>query len=212
MKIEGYEPFHIGIKLIPAVGLPQFKDKIKAALKKRKYAVVTQETQNNVLLQSEKLGTKKDVSVDLNHTANALNSSGKTPKNVIATFKELLDILKHGGYDIKASASFFEIIANITIKTDKKPVDILHSACTLDVSSLKRIRDLKIEGIKIGNSIRNDPNEFFGMAIEPKSTNPNERLNVNILFRSKDQNEIIGYEDKIGKHIYALIKQLEAKK
>lgn len=211
MNIESFEPYHIGMKLIPDINLNILMDKIKNVLGQKEYEVTKELKIEKYSIKinspTEILGTKNDVTVELNFAAQALNVIGNNPSNVFKIFEEVQDFLPTIGYEINASALFYEILSTIIIKTDKNPIELLNKSTRLDCTAFEEINHLGVIGLKIG-SMETDTN-LFNLIIEPNKTSPTSRFLVQLQFRSKERDQINVISDVFETRILKIIQSLE---
>lgn len=210
LKIESYEPYHIGIKLNPYVDLDILKGKIRDALVKKKYEIA-KELPNELTkigTPKEVLAVKNDTKVELNFGARALNVIGDMPSNVIRVFEELSTVLPKIGYDLDAAALFFEILANIIIKSDKKPIEIINKSVRVDLESLKEIKNVATTGILITSPGASDREGLFNLIIEPSPSSPNNRFSVKVQYRLREIEKIKSFTDKLESKITEIIQSL----
>jgi hypothetical protein len=212
MKIESYEPYHIGTKLNPYMNFDALKEKLKTELGKRGYElskeVVTEPIR--IVPSREVLASKKDTKVELNLSAQALNAIGSTPKNVLETFNELMNLLPTLGYETDAAIVFHEILAGINIKTDEKPLEILRKSTRIKFKLLKDIGDLGVTALRIG-SVREE-DSTVNLIIEPNPASPTTRFIVSLVFRSKTRNKIELFHNQLEEKVLEVMAQLRGRR
>ncbi|UCC91624.1 MAG: hypothetical protein JSV39_04950, partial [Candidatus Aenigmatarchaeota archaeon] len=187
MKIESYKPYHIGIKLKPYVDLDALKNDIIETLKTKGGYKITSKRKIDLgdvkigfHLVGETIATKDDTKIQLDFSANALNSIGKDQKEVINVFKQLIEIMPKKGYDLKATISFYEIISIVFIseielekmfknvlKINQKRIDSLGLNIQTDGFRLKSPKEI--------------PSADF--IFEPNPTNPKKSLSLKLSYR-----------------------------
>lgn len=212
LEIESYEPYHIGNKLNPAANLDSFKTKLKEKLKTVGYSVTEKTlTGEQIILDlpTEVLAIKNDVRVELNHIAQALNVVGTTPESVTEIFTETISILPDIGYELDKISLFYEIIASIVIKSDKKPMDILNKSVSLDLNSLSIDGlNMNILGMRIGGE-NTEKGKLLALLIEPNVTSPSTRFLVKLQYRSKGTEDIKSFYRDLDTKILDLFNQME---
>ncbi len=209
MKIEPYDLCHIGIKLKSFVDLNILKDKVREVLSKNGYDLV-----DKALIDAEKrvikgvICSKDNTTVELNYPANALNIVGKESANVSKIFSEVVNILPDIGYDTTATVIFYEILANLNIKLDKNPQDILTNSSTIDLKSLRDIKDVGVTGVLISNKDKAPEYAIFSLIIEPSPNSPRDRLVIRLQYRSRDTKEILTFQRSIEDRLTKIIESL----
>lgn len=213
MKIESYEPYHIGTKLNPYINFDALKEKLKTELGKRGYELSKEVVTEPIKItpSREFLATKNNTKVELNLSAQALNVIGSAPKNVLETFNELMNLLPTLGYETDAAIVFHEILANVNIKTDEKPLEILNKSTRIKFKLLKDIGDLGLTAIRISN-VREDDEDLVNLIIEPNPASPATRFIISLLFRSKARNKIELFHDQLEKKILEVMTQLRGRR
>lgn len=209
MKIESYEPYHIGTKLNPYMNFDALKDKLKAELGRRGYELTKEVGTEPIKITPprELLATKNGTKVELNLSAQALNATGPSPKNVSETFKELMDILATLGYEPNAAIVFHEILANISIKTDEKPLEILNKSTRIKFKLLRNIGNLGLTAMRISNA-REEDEDIVNFIIEPNPTSPTSRFLVTLMFRSKARGKLESFHEQHEKRVLEVMMQL----
>ena len=215
MEIERYEPYHIGIKLEPGHDMGVLWDRLRRALSARSDYKVLGEPQIGQAIGIAPgkvvLAVKDDVRIELNFPAAALNTIGESPKKVSDTFKEVAsEILPSEDYDMDIVVSFYEILTNVTIKSDKKPTEILNNSMKLDLELLKQ-RNVSVSGLKLSNEFTlRDRGRLTEVIVEPSATSPRDKFKVSLQYRSVDKEEIVQFHEKVEDFVIKLIQSLEA--
>lgn len=209
MKIEPYDLCHIGIKLKSSVDLNILKDKLREVLSKSGYDLV-----DKALIDAEKrvikgvICSKDNTTVELNYPANALNIVGKESANVSKIFSEVVNILPDIGYDTIATVIFYEILANLNIKLDKNPQDILTDSSTIDLKSLMDITDVGVTGVLISNKDKAPEYAIFSLIIEPSPNSPRDRFVIRLQYRSRDTKEILTFQKSLEDRLTRIIESI----
>lgn len=214
MEIERYEPYHIGIKFESGHDLDRLWSRVREALKAREYDIPREpqfESRVGVVPSRAVMGVKGKTNVELNFAAGALNAIGEEPKDVSTIFKEVAtDILPSEGYDMDVVVSFYEIIANATVKSDREPVEVLNESAKLNLEPLKERRAI-IAGLKINNTFTmRDKNYLTEVIIEPSPSSPRNRFTVHLIYRSRNIGEISSFHDSVDDLISKIIHSLGA--
>ncbi len=204
IRIESYEPYHIGIKLEQHVNLDFFKKKIKDILKGKEYNIIEDSIIESLI--KEVVGIKNNVKVELNRATQALNIIGENPTNVTEIFDEITANIPEG-YDIDSIMSFYEIITNMNIMLDTNPTDLLTKSSNIDLSSLKDIDNMIISSIMISNSTKEKYN-IFKLIIEPNPVSPSNSFYIKLLYRSREKQKVIFFQNILEDRITRLIKSI----
>ena len=213
MKIESYEPYHIGTKLHPYINLEVFKEKARKELEKRGY-----ELPKEVLTEPIKIGptrevlaTREDTKVELNVPAKALNVIGTSPKNVMRIFKELMAVFPTLGFELDSAIVFHEILATINIKTEENPLKILKKISKIKFELLRHIGNLGLTALRISNVKEEKEGEIVNIIIEPNPASPNTRFLITFMFRSRNKDRIEAFHKRFERRIMDVMSQLRGK-
>jgi hypothetical protein len=214
MEIERYEPYHIGIKFESGQDLDRLWSRVREALKTRGYAIPGEpqfETRAGIVPSKAVMGIKGKTNVELNFAASAINTIGEKPKDVSTIFEEVATkILPGEGYDMDVVVSFYEIIANATVKSDREPVEVLNESAKLNLEPLKG-RRVSIAGLKVNNTFTlRDKNYLTEIIIEPSPSSPRNRFMLHLVYRSRDIGEISSFHDSVDDLISKIIHSLGA--
>ena len=207
MEIESYDPYHIGIKLKSHVDLKAFEKKIKKNLKKKNFVVNEENITDSPIPKSDILGKKGNVNILLNMVSWAINSVGDKPNDVIKIFNEVFDTIQSSGYEEDATINFYEIITNISIKTNKKPIELLNKNLKLDLKYLANNDKLNVLGVRIGDKLPEDGTDFTQIIIEPKPTSPNNRMLIVVGYRSSKKEKLNTFHYDLNTKINKFLKQ-----
>lgn len=205
-EIESFEPYHIGIKIRPAFDPASIRKFREILGIKESYEVIPESPYLGIPIIE--VAKKETTIIQLNIEGNAVNSIGSNPNEVIEVSKEILDFLSESGFDMDSSVSFYEIIAAISIKTDKNPLETLTSNVKFETSQFNEF-DASITGYKISSTDIKDENELFEMLIEPKAVSPKSRYFVKIFMRTRDFEKIIEFNERIEEFVNNTIHILE---
>ena len=160
-------------------------------------------------LPREVLGVKNSVKVELNLVAQALNVIGDTPADVIEIFKEIISILPAIGYDLEATALFFEILATIIIKSDRNPVEMLLKSSKVDLSPLKDIANMTVDALKITSIRMSEREDLINLIVEPNPTSPSNRFSVKLQYRTREKEKIESFHSELEDRVMGVMESLE---
>ena len=201
MIVEAYEPYHIGIKLDLNVNAVSLRDKLKKLLKKEKYEVEKEfavQQQISIEPASEILGVLNGIRIELNFVAQAVNIIGDDPERVFEQFEKIVKLFSDIGYDTNIAIAFYEIMANIIVKSEKNPVELLASAVKLNIDKQFIDRGVNVTGIKISNKLRPEMRDVFtDMSIQPSPVSPSNRFFIQFVYRSKSKDDIKIFRAKL---------------
>jgi hypothetical protein len=207
LKIESYEPYHIGNKLNPATNFDTLRRKLRSKLESDGYQISQEEVQG-FIPQNEVLGKKDDVRIELNNAAQALNVIGEMPEKVTSYYIELLSKLDELGFDIDDTFLFTEIIAVIVVKSDGIPTEVLQKIVKNDIEkiSFKSINELDVIGIRLAKKDASD--NPFVITIEPHPTSTNSRFQLRLQYREKNRQLVESFYKNLDEDIVNLINQM----
>lgn len=201
-KLEEFTPFLIGIKLLPGLALDSIQKEMKGILEKTEGYKVPPESIGDVGIKIglpiEPIGLKEDVEIKINLQYGAFNIIGDEPEKVNPIFEEFNDLLPQLPYDIEGLVDFYEIIANVGIKTETSPRETLDKLYNIDLASINEINpNISLVGIRIGSlPTKLDQNDFFDIIIEPKKGSYSNRYYAQLRYQTNDKNNIAKFEVK----------------
>lgn len=210
MEIESYEPYHIGTKLNPNVDLDILRNKMESVLKEKEYEIVKRpkiELPIKIGLPTEVLGVKKDVRVELNFDAHALNVIGGKPDDVLEIFNEIIPSLSNLGYELEATALFYEIVTNLIIRLDRNPREILNEFSKVNLEPFREVGDINVIAMRVGTWISKE-HELMTLTIEPSPLSPSNRFVLRIRFQSKEKEKIESFHTKLNDRVIQVIRSL----
>jgi hypothetical protein len=195
MKIESYESYRVGVRLNPNVRLDDLENKMKKVLEEKQYEVVKESEIGfpGFPMRMEEpvdiLGAKSGTRVELNFFGNMLNAVGEKPNDVNKILDEIISFLPNLGYELEATIMYYEISANMIVKSDETPRRILNGSSKVDLESMRKLIDVDVIGMRIGNAA---PREIEGieLVIEPSPVSPSNRFFVRLRYRSKEIKKI----------------------
>ncbi len=204
MKIESYEPFHIGSKLIYYVDKGQLISKLYDHYKDNEMSGFIL---NQDLLKGDKVfspliyiitSPEEKLTLQMNLSANALNIIGNDPESVIKVLIKLMKKLPDLGFELESTFTYYEILTNIILllePEDKRPDEIFAKFSSNLFTNLEEIPDLKVNHIRFSNELISKENdERFSLEIYPNQTSPDKRIILRVLKRVKDHNELISFQ------------------
>lgn len=218
MKIESYEPFHIGSKFIYYVD--------KAHLLGKLYEYYENNMEEGFKLNADVLkgdqsflpifniitNPKEKLTLQMNLSSNALNVIGNDPNKVVAFFIKLMNNLPELGFELDSTFKFYEIITNIILlleAEDKSSGEIFNKFSSNLFENLEIIPSLKVNHIRFSDELVSKENdEIFNLEILPNRTSPNKRIILKILKRSKNYNELTQFQKELDNLIKNIYEQL----
>lgn len=212
MEIKSFEPYHIGTKLQPHVDLDILASKLRKALKEKEYEGTEKpvvELPIKIEPPREILGVKKEVRVELNLPATALNTIGEKPENVIEVFREVNSLLPELNYDLEATVVFYEIIANIIIESTKPPREMINKALKIDLRPLNGMGKVVVDSFRIINVSPTERQGAIRMIVAPNPSNPNTMFLVRLVYRAPKKEGIELFHKKLQSKVLKVIQSLE---
>ena len=208
MKIESFDPFHIGSKLRYINESQSILTKLFNYYEKDRPKDFELQKGNQInlfLSPTIKILSHKseNISMHFNYSSNALNVSGnnlKDPDLVVSLFSDLLKNLNDIGFEQESIFSFYEIITNasILLENDLKPLDIIQKFSPQIFKTLKPIEDLELSSIKFSNELATKKIEdLVSLEISPNRISPHSRMTFRIIYRNDKSEEIIKFQAKI---------------
>ena len=210
MKIESYEPYHIGSKILYYADKQVLISRILEYYKKKnedfeedKYKIRNNVVYREALLESILtilIDDIDDLIVQLNLPSNALNVIGNNPKKVHKFFNELSDFLPNVGFNLESTFSFFEVITNIVVllEEDINPKNIFQDFINPNYSQIYKSKDLFINFVRYSTEFTpQESGERFQIEFKPHLTSPNNRIMIKILNRSKNIEDIKNFENNL---------------
>lgn len=213
MNIESYEPYHIGTKLNPYINFEALAEKLRKELGKRGYELPKEVVTEPIKITPPitVLATKNEAKVELNLGAKALNVIGTSPKNVLGIFRELMSILPTLGYEPDAAIVFHEILANINIKTEEKPLEILKKSTRIKFRLLRDMGNLGLTAIRISN-IKEKDEDIINFIIAPNSASPKSRFMMSLMYRSRVRDKIESFHKQLEEKVFEVMTQLRGRR
>ena len=212
MKIELYEPYHIGIKLANFVNLNTLKIQLIDALKGKKYDLSEEKITIAFPIEKikENIAFKKKLRIELFYPVNAVNAIinlTNNPKNAIDAFNDIIDILEKSGYNLEKSIRFFEIVTNLTIKTERDPIQIFNKITKVDLGTFEDLGKINISGFKF-RSEKNE-NEFLELIFEPRLVSPEDKYFLRVIYRTRQIENVKKFHEELENNILKNLKLIE---
>lgn len=203
IRIQSYEPYHIGIKINPslATDLISLRYKLINSLGAKSPGIDL--TKISSVSGIEVLKSEKEERVELNYDAFALNTVGNNPKNTLRLFKKVVSGIESLDYDVDGFATFQEVVTNVNIKVQNKPIDILKKLSKVKLEPFRDISPIETIGLKFGTP--DNKEVIFNIILEVNPVNPQSLLVMRILYRVRAKNKIIEFSNKIENTIYSFI-------
>lgn len=210
MKIESYEPYHIGIKFSQFINIDILKHKLRSIMEENKFNIPKEQVVGMSPLQ-ELLAIKNNVNVKLNRGAMALNAIGYSKKDTMKIHNEIINFFNEINYDLNSIVKFYEIIANITVKINEETKDILNNSLKDKLPKpIDYLNKLDNTGMRFRTEKSDDENEFFDLLMEPSTTSPKNRFFIRVVFRSKERDKILAINDQFETIIITVLTSLGA--
>ena len=208
MKIESYDPFHIGIKLNPAVLTNTLRSQLLNSLKDSGFDILAK-SQPLPNVRNEDLAIKNDTRIQLSYEKHALNTIGKNPKDTTEIFKGVLDLIVKIGYEIKAFAPQFEILINMNIITEKNPTQIINNTVKCNLDSWKELdSNVNVDGLKVTLVDEKFGKQSLQIFLAPNPVRPTTTIILGIQYMNIDKDEIIDFNNKIEDRALRFVKSL----
>jgi len=218
MKIESYEPFHIGSKLMYYVD----KGHLLAKLYEYYEANIEEgfELNPNILkgvgsftpVLNIITNPKEKITIQMNLSSNALNVIGNDTKKTVELFIKLMRSLPDLGFEIGSTFSFYEIITNVILLLEteaESPNEIFGKFSSNIFDNIEVLPNLKVNYIRFSDEmISKETEERFNLEILPNRTSPKKRIIFKILKRVKNYELLIQFQEKLEVIIKKIFEQL----
>lgn len=215
MRIESFDPFHIGSKLRYINESQRILSKLFNYYKKdvpKDFELQKENQINPFLSPTNNILSHKseDITMHFNYSSNALNVSGRILQEldlVVFLFRNLLKDLEDMGFELESIFAFYEIIANATIllEDDMKPLNVIQKFSPQIFKTIESIKDLELNIVKFSNELDTKKIEnLVSLEIYPNRTSPHTRMTFRIIYRNEKSEEIIKFQENIR----SLIKQI----
>lgn len=212
MKIETYEPYHMGIKLTNALSLPAFRKRIISALSEQTDFVVSGDAFDG-LSPNDVIAKTNDVRIEINYQSQALNVIGDKPETTTTVFKKLLDILESLDYELEnALVMFYEVLSNVLVNVDEDYSTVLTNAVNCNLDGFKELNpNVKISTVKIDFVDKEHGTDSLEMVISSNQVRPKTSMIVAIKYRTSKKEKTLKFSDKIEERILTLLKSFGSK-
>lgn len=218
MKIESYEPFHIGSKF------KYYVDKGHLLAKLYDYYEANMEEGfelNPNILKGDGSFTpvlniitnpKEKITIQMNLSSNALNVIGNDTKKTVDLFIKLMKSLPDLGFEINSTFSFYEIITNVILLLEtevESPNEIFGKFSSNIFDNIEDLPNLKVNHIRFSDEmISKETEERFNLEILPNRTSPKKRIIFKILKRVKNYELLFQFQEKLEVLIKSIFEQL----
>jgi len=205
MKILSYEPYHIGIKISPALPMQVLRTKLLPKLRETDYTVDAQDTlASNVKMENEVIATKGDTRIELNYSLTALNTVGNNPLDTTSSFELLVSLLDKLGFEMKGVSTSIDIMTNVSVKTETDPTKLISDSVKCDLSPWKELnQNTNVNGLKIDLIDDEFGKESLRILVGPSSLSPTSQLVFSIRYLHLEPEPIVSFgkslESKITK-------------
>ncbi len=222
MRIESFDPFHIGSKLryineSQSILIKLFKyyeKDIPKDFELQKGNQINPFLSPTINILSHK---SENITMHFNYSSSALNVSGsslKEPDLVVSLFRDLLKDLEDIGFELESIFAFYEIIARATIllEDDLKPPDVIQKFSPQIFKTIEPIQDLELNIVKFSNeSVTKRIEDLVSLEISPNRTSPHSRMTFRMIYRNDKSEEIIKFQENIRSLIEQIFNKLVEK-
>jgi len=210
MKIESFDPYHIGIKL-NNVNFQIFRQKIIKTMKSLEMPISAKdEMPFNVPI--EILTSDGETRIELNYSSLAINTIGNDPHKTNELFSKLTKVLTTIGYELDSLVIFYEVQTNINIKLDTSPLELVSKSVSCNLESWKELHSgVSVNGIKIELVDNELGAQSLAIVVYPNPIRPKHYLLVSVRYQHIEDDKIIDFGNKIEKRVLNLIGSLGKK-
>lgn len=201
MLIEGYDIYHIGAKLSVGIQLSALKTRILEQMKKAGFKIDLREEHG--FIHKDILGSKNGVSLELNHSAGALNVVGHDSAETTGVFNETMELLEKSGYENPSAVLFYEVICSMNVKCPQ-PSEILSKAVKVDTSPVTGFCNAELTGFRITTLKQTKNRDAINFHIDVSPTSPSSRLMIRVEYRAEGKTRI----DEFGKKHKEMIEKV----
>lgn len=208
MKINSFSPYHIGIKLNPAIPIRELRQIILENVRTFNMEKIAGEIiQPNI--STEILVKDNDVRIEMNFVALALNTVGENPKKVTDIFEKVVKLLSENNYDLKSLAIFYELVISAHIDHGGDSFKILNKAVKCNITSVKDlVSDMSVEGIKFNIGLEDKDQDALGLIVNISPINPSKFLLIKISYQTRNFEKISGLKNTIEEKLLTIAKSL----
>lgn len=206
MLIESYDIYHIGAKLSVGIQLNALKTRFIDQMKKSGFKIELREEHG--FIHKDILGSKNGVSIELNHSAGALNAIGHDSAETTKVFNESIELLEKSGYENPSTVLFYEVICSMNVKTQKPPSEILAKTVKVDASSVSSFCDAEMTGFRITTLKQTKNRDAINFHIDVSPTSPNSRLMIRIEYRAESKSRVDEFGKKHGEMVEKILASL----
>ena len=207
LKIETYEPYHIGIKLTNALALPAFRKRIISALSEQTDFVVSGDTFDG-LSPNDVIAKINDVRIEINYQSQALNVIGDKPETTTTVFKKLLDILESLDYELEDTlVVFYEVLSNVLVSVDEDYSKVLTNSVSCNLDGFKELNpNVKVSTVKIDFVDKESGKESLDLVIGSNPVRPKTSMIFSFKYRTSKKEKTLDFSDKIEERVLTLLK------
>jgi hypothetical protein len=208
MKVDSYEPFHIGSKIIYYVDRRILINKIY------NYYEEKNKEENNIFDLNKEIVEREVVispkinivtnkenktNVQMNYVSDALNVTGTEPPYVYEIFEDLMGKLPSLGFELESTFAYYEVISSVILLIEKDAKDIFDKFSPNLFSEIDYIPEIRVNYIKFSDSFIEGANqERFQLEVLPNRTSPTKRLILRILNRFFKLEEVKPFIDNFN--------------
>ena len=202
MKIESYEPFHVGIKLINTISLPAFRKRLIEGMKKQGFTVVANEEYDSDN-KTETIAKNDNAKIEFNYPLFALNTVGSVPKKVADEFEKLVNLLTSLDYELEnALVSFYDILSNVIIHSDEDAIKLINNSVKCSLEPWKEINpNVQISALKIDLSDLEYGKEQMTITVGHNPVRPKSSLVLGFRYQLIEKDKVIEFCNKIDERI-----------
>ena len=195
MEILSYEPYHIGIKVSPALPMAVLRSKLLPKLRETDFKVNAEDAlPSNVKMENEVVASLGETKLEMNYALTALNTVGVNPIDTTKSFEVLLSVLKDLGYEMQGVATSIDVMTNVTIKTEKNPTELINNSVKCDLTPWREINEnTNVNGLKIDLIDEKFGKESLRILVGPSSLSPTSQLVFSVRYLHMEPEPIINF-------------------
>ncbi len=207
MQIESYEAYHMGAKLSLNVSYEPLRKKLIPKLKEAGYKIEDREEKG--IITRHILGSKNDVIAEINKTGGAINAIGTDPEAVMKVLKDLLGFMEKTGHELANTIIFYELVANINVKSSSSPTGILKKAVTVDPSPVKEYCECEVSGFRISTVKQNKTHDAINVFIDTSPLSPSSAFVLRVEYRAAERSRFDSFHKKREDILHKLLKSVK---
>jgi len=174
-------------------------------------------TAKNIRLSAKgNIAQKGDAIIDLDDERGVLGSTSSSPVFTLESFNEVLQLIEDNlDVDLDEVAAFYELIAHVSIETDKNPLEKMEQISEkskhikqFDKILHENISDYTLRLVPRGRV----PNqtEWFDITIEPDVIKATSNYRVSVIYRSKDKAKVQNFTQDLIQNLTSIIDIIES--